>query len=46
MPFWSKKDKDKNGDESKPKVNYKARLEHKQYLVSLPFDIIINNILN
>ena len=46
MPFWKKEKKNSvssNGDvtngssDAKPKekVNYKARLEHKQYLVSL-----------
>ena len=40
MPFWKKEKKngsqeDSNGSADKPKekVNYKARLEHKQYLV-------------
>ena len=32
MPFW-KKDKAKENGKSKEKVNYKSRLEHKQYLV-------------
>ena len=32
MPFWRSKDKDSNGSNGE-KVNYKARLEHKQYLV-------------
>lgn len=31
MPFW-KKDKENGNGKSKEKVNYKARLEHKQYL--------------
>ena len=31
MPFWKK---DMGNGKSKEKVNYKARLEHKQYLVS------------
>ena len=31
MPFWKK---DKDNGKAKEKVNYKARLEHKQYLVS------------
>lgn len=31
MPFW-KKDKAKENGKSKEKVNYKSRLEHKQYL--------------
>ena len=44
MPFWKKeKKKDENGSDSnhnghsnsKEKINYKARLEHKQYLVSI-----------
>ena len=30
MPFWKK---DKENGKAKEKVNYKARLEHKQYLV-------------
>ena len=43
MPFWKKEKKnssredsgDSNGDgKPKEKINYKARLEHKQYLVS------------
>ncbi len=39
MPFWKKRDSAgdasaKDGDNNKEKVNYKARLEHKQYLVS------------
>ena len=40
MPFWKKDKKDSNGDSSensnngtKEKINYKARLEHKLYLV-------------
>jgi hypothetical protein len=31
MPFWKK---EKEVDTNKEKINYKARLEHKQYLVS------------
>ena len=36
MPFWkkdSKKDSENGGGKSKEKINYRARLEHKQYLV-------------
>ena len=36
MPFWKKRDSTGDAGEeekSKEKVNYKARLEHKQYLV-------------
>ena len=38
MPFW-KKDKEEGSKEArgKEKVNYKARLEHKQYLVGSSF---------
>ena len=32
MPFW-KKDNDAKSNKPKEKVNYKARFEHKQYLV-------------
>ena len=32
MPFW-KKDKVKENGKSKEKVDYKSRLQHKQYLV-------------
>jgi len=32
MPFWKKESKTENGTKSKEKINYKARLEHKQYL--------------
>ena len=32
MPFW-KKDNDEKANKPKEKVNYKARFEHKQYLV-------------
>ena len=32
MPFW-KKDKAKENGKSKEKVDYKSRLQHKQYLV-------------
>ena len=32
MPFW-KKDNAAKSDKPKEKVNYKARFEHKQYLV-------------
>ena len=47
MPFWKKdketetKGKEKEGGKEargKEKVNYKARLEHKQYLVSYKID--------
>jgi len=37
MPFWRKEKRDSNGgggENGEEKVNYKARLEHKQYLVS------------
>ena len=35
MPFWKKDNKKdtENGGKPKEKINYKARLEHKQYLV-------------
>ena len=33
MPFW-KKDNDAKSNKPKEKVIYKARFEHKQYLVS------------
>ena len=40
MPFW-KKDKEEGSKEArgKEKVNYKARLEHKQYLVGSSFQL-------
>ena len=34
MPFW-KKDNDAKSNKPKEKVNYKARFEHKQYLVRI-----------
>ena len=34
MPFWKK---DKDSGKAKEKVNYKSRLEHKQYLVSISY---------
>ncbi len=46
MPFWKKdketeaKGKEKEG--GKEKVNYKARLEHKQYLVSCRFTLALD----
>ena len=32
MQFWKK---DKDGEKGKEKINYKSRLEHKQYLVNI-----------
>ena len=45
MPFWKKdKNKDEKGDNktngSGEKINYKARLEHKQYLVRVILHIL------
>ena len=44
MPFWKKDSKKdcENGGKSKEKVNYKARLEHKQYLVSLIIVLVLS----
>ena len=36
MPFW-KKDNDAKSNKPKEKVNYKARFEHKRYLVRINF---------
>ena len=41
MPFWKK---EKDNGKSKEKVNYKSRLEHKQYLVS-SFSVFVNFII-
>ena len=43
MPFW-KKDNDAKSNKPKEKVNYKARFEHKQYLVRFQVFKMLNEV--